>query len=148
MTTPQIKDLSKEAPRSPRELIAGFVILARAIDKCRATLHGNVGAYHYDCPLDNWLFGFKGVTGEQFKAVVASGASDEELGQWLLNNGTPKTAEEIKAFSDDFVAKMPYNSPDRKEWFIEQCKPLNLDPAKTTLFDWLDADDKASFPAK
>lgn len=30
----QSKDLTKEAPRSPYELINGFAILARTIDKC------------------------------------------------------------------------------------------------------------------
>ena len=37
----------------------------------------------------------------------------------------------------------PYNDPERRDWFVEQVKPLGLDPAKTTLFDWLEADDKA-----
>ena len=32
------KDLTKEAPRSPKTKLGGFVILARTIDKCRALL--------------------------------------------------------------------------------------------------------------
>ncbi len=32
------KDLTKEAPRSPRALLGGFVILARCVDKCRSAL--------------------------------------------------------------------------------------------------------------
>ena len=39
----------------------------------------------------------------------------------------------------------PYNDPERRDWFAEQTRPLGLDPAKTTLFDWLEADDKASY---
>ena len=38
----------------------------------------------------------------------------------------------------------PINDPERRDWFVEQTKSLGLDPAKTTLFDWLEADDKAS----
>ena len=34
-----------------------------------------------------------------------------------------------------------------REWFVEQVTPHKLDPAKTTLFDWLDVDDKASYAA-
>ncbi len=136
-------DLTKQAPRSPRELLGGYVILARTTDKCRALLNGNIGDFHFDCPLDKFLFGFKGdITGDQFKAVVEKGASDEEIVAWFNAAGTPKTAEEIKAFNEGFIARSPYNDPERKEWFSGECAKLNLDPATTTLFDWLDADDK------
>jgi len=51
--------LTKQAPHSPRQRIAGFAIAARTVDKCRASLAGTLGEYHYDCPLDNKLFSFK-----------------------------------------------------------------------------------------
>ena len=70
------KDLTKEAPRSPRVRIGGYAILARTYDNCRALLWGNIGEYHFDCPLDNMLFGFKGVKGDDFKAEVEKGARD------------------------------------------------------------------------
>jgi hypothetical protein len=34
------KDLTKEYPRSPRDTLAGYVIAARMLDKCRAVLAG------------------------------------------------------------------------------------------------------------
>jgi hypothetical protein len=139
------KDLTKEPPRSPRARLGGYVILARTTDKCRAFLAGNIGEYHFDCPLDNMLFGFKGVTGDDFKAKVESGASDADLTEWLDSHGAPKTAAEVKEWSDGMDARNPYNDPERREWFSEQTKALGLDPATTTLFDWLDADDKASY---
>ena len=46
------KDLAVECPRSPHETLGGFVIAARALDKCRADIAGTIGEYHYDCPLD------------------------------------------------------------------------------------------------
>ena len=64
------KDLTKVAPRSPYERIGGFAILARTIDKCRATIAGMNGEYNFDCPLDNTLFSFKGIKGDDFKAFV------------------------------------------------------------------------------
>jgi hypothetical protein len=139
------KDLTKEPPRSPRVRLGGYVILARTTDKCRAFLAGNIGEYHYDCPLDNMLFGFKGVTGDDFKAKVQSGASDGDLAAWIDSHGTAKTPAEIKEWSDGMEAVNPYNDPERRDWFSEQTKALGLDPAKTTLFDWLEADDKASY---
>ena len=139
------KDLTKEAPRSPRERIGGYVILARTYDKCCALLDGNIGEYHFDCPLDNMLFGFKGVTGDDFKAEVGKGATDEEMATWLDNHGTKKTPEEVKAWSDEMEANRPSENPEKREWFEEQVKPYRLNPLTTTLFDWLEVDDKASY---
>jgi hypothetical protein len=139
------KDLTTEPPRSPRIRLGGYVILARTTDKCRAFLAGNIGEYHYDCPLDNMLFGFKGVTGDDFKAQVQSGASDDDLLAWVDSHGESKTPAEIKEWADGLEAMNPYNNPERRDWFAEQTKALGLDPATTTLFDWLEADDKASY---
>lgn len=78
------KDLSKNYPRSPRELLGGYVIVARCADKCRAFVLGMNGDYNYwPCSLAGMLFSFTGITPEQFKEVVATGATDEELGTWL-----------------------------------------------------------------
>jgi hypothetical protein len=139
------KDLTQEAPRSPRTRIGGYAILARTYDKCRAQLWGNIGEYHFDCPLDNMLFGFKGVTGDDFKAEVEKGASDEEMAKWLDSHGEKKTPEEVKAWSDEVEAANPANDPEKREWFLEQLEPYKLNPEKTTLFDWLEVDDKASY---
>ena len=139
------KDLTKEPPRSPKERVGGYVILGRTYDKCRALLWGNIGEYHFDCPLDNRLFGWKGVSGDDFKAEVEKGASDEEMAKWLDSHGQKKTPEEVRAWSDQMMRLKLYDEPDKRDWFIEQVKPLGLDPVTTTLFDWLEADDKTSY---
>lgn len=135
-------DLTKVAPRSPHTRIGGYAILGRTIDKCRALLWGNIGEFHFDCPLDNMLFGFKGVQGPDFKEQIERGATDEEMAKWLDENGTPKSREEVKAWSDGMDQARPGEDPEKKDWFAEQVKPFGMDPATTTLFDWLDADDK------
>lgn len=141
-------DLSKQAPHSPRERLAGFVIAGRAADKCRATTAGTPGDYHFDCPLDNALFSFKGVTGAQFKTAVQSAHSYDDIGTWLLANGTPKTTAEIKAWSDAAEAGSMMSNPEKRAYFTESCTKLGLDPAKSSTFDWLEADDRASFVPK
>jgi hypothetical protein len=90
------RDLTKQAPHSPRERIGGFAIACRAVDKCRASLAGTLGEYHYDCPLDNQLFSFKGITGDQFTTAVKAANNYDEVGTWLLANGTAKTGPEIE----------------------------------------------------
>ena len=139
------KDLTKEAPRSPKTRVGGYVILGRTYDKCRALLWGNIGEYHFDCPLDNMLFGWKGVTGDEFKAEVERGATDEEMAKWLDTHGKKKTPEEVRAWSEEMMASNPYENPEKRDWFVEQVAVYKLDPATTTLFDWLDVDDRESY---
>jgi hypothetical protein len=146
MNTPIIaRDLAKQAPHSPRDRIAGFVIARRAVDKCRASLAGTPGEYHYDCPLDNLLFGFKGITGDEFKAAVQTAKDYEDVGVWLQANGTAKTPVEIKAWSDATEAGSLMKDPEKRAYFIEDCSRLGLNPQMNTTFDWLEADDRTSF---
>ena len=149
MSTPIIdRDLTKQAPHSPRERIAGFAIASRTVDKCRASIAGTLGEYHYDCPLDNMLFSFKGINGGQFKAAVQAAKNYEDVGVWLQANGAAKTPAEIKAWSDEVEADSMVKNPEKRAFFIEECKRLGLNPEKSTTFDWLEADDRASFKNK
>jgi len=146
MSTPIIdRDLTKQAPHSPRERIGGFAIASRTVDKCRASLDGTLGEYHYDCPLDNVLFSFKEINGEQFKAAVRTAKTYEDVGTWLQSNGTKKTPAEIKAWSDGVEAESMMNDPEKRAYFIENCTKLGLNPETSTTFDWLEEDDRASF---
>ena len=149
MNTPIIdRDLTKQAPHCPRERIAGFAIASRAVDKCRASLAGTLGEYYYDSSLDNLLFSFKGITGEQFKAAVQASKNYEDVGTWLQANGTKKTPAEIKTWSDEMEAGSPMKNPEKRAHFIENCHKFGLNPETNTTFDWLEADDRASFRRK
>lgn len=140
------KDLTKEPPRSPKVIIGGFAILGRTIDKCRATLWGNVGEYHFNCPLDQSLFAFKGIDSEEFKKYVAEGHTDDEIGQWIQSHGIQKTDTEIAEWTKSRLAENYSGNPETKAWLESENKRLGLQK-DGTLFDYLDADDKASFPS-
>jgi len=149
MSTPIIaRDLTNQAPHSPRERLAGFVIASRAVDKCRASLAGTLGQYLYDCSLDNMLFDFKGITAGQFKTAVQASTDYEEVGTWLQTNGVTKTAAEIKTWSDEIESSSPMRNPEKRSAFIQSCSTLCLNPQMNTTFDWLEADDRASFPPR
>lgn len=139
------KDLTKEAPTSPRIRTGGYAILARMADKGRAVIAGTQGDFHFDCPLDNMLFGFKGVKGEDVKELLKKGSSNEEIAEWIDANGEPKTEAEKTEWSDGVEAARPYDNPEKKEWFEGVCKEAGCDPATSTLFDYLEADDKTSY---
>lgn len=136
------KDLTIEPPRSPRARLGNYILLARSLDKGRATLNSKNGEYHFDCPLDNYLFGFKGVKGEDVKQLLVEGKSDEEIVQWFDTHGTPKTAEELTTWATGVEAYLPYNDPEKKEWFVGECEAVGIDPKTSTLFDFLETDDK------
>lgn len=146
MSNIQAKDLTKEAPRSAYDTsLGGYAILARAIDKGRATIAGTQGEFNFDCPVDNMLFSFINVSGEDFKNALEEGKTDEEMVAWVKENGTPKTDEELEAWADSHHSDYTYtNHPDegKKAWFHGECERLGLDPETTTLFDYLDVDDK------
>jgi hypothetical protein len=90
------KDLRTSFPRSPRDTsIGGYVMAARALDKCRADLCGINGEYNWDCPLDKRFFGFAEIDGNAFREYVATGATDEEVSAWVIAHAKQKDREEV-----------------------------------------------------
>ena len=77
------KDLRKEEPRHVSKRLAGFDGAARCLDKCRATLLGWNGEFQYGCPMDQMFFREAGIEKDGFQSFVATGASDDEVEQWL-----------------------------------------------------------------
>jgi hypothetical protein len=77
------RDLRREEPRSAEEQLAGFRLAARCLDKCRATLAGTQGDYMYGCPMDRRFLTEAGISAEDFKNFVATGASDGDVARWL-----------------------------------------------------------------
>jgi hypothetical protein len=90
------KDLRKEAPRSPREVLGGYVILARCLDKGRADLMGINGEYNYwYCSLCAQLEEFTGVDHAVMKEFIATGATDEEVGEWFKEQSKIKDPMDV-----------------------------------------------------
>jgi hypothetical protein len=112
----QAPDLRKQFPRSPAELLGGFAMLARAIDKCRAALAGTNGEYHFNCPLDKRLFDFTDIEADEFKNFVAKATSDDAIVAWARQKAAGLSESEIAAWSYDFLRRGPV-SIDEKAYF-------------------------------
>jgi hypothetical protein len=134
------KDLAIDYPRSPRETLAGYVIAARMLDKCRAVLAGTAGEYHFDCPLDNQFLGFTGIGAEQFKAFVATGASDEEVATWIVQHSKIKERPEIVAWNNKLRATRPCDMPIELQQFLEGYIPKVV-PKNRPVYVWFDVYD-------
>ncbi len=134
------KDLTKDFPRSPRETIGGYVLAARMLDKCRATLNGTNGEYHFDCPLDNILLGFAGLNAEEFKAFVATGASDAEVGEWIQQHAKQKDRLEVVKWNNQQRYTTIKELPDKMQLFMEDYI-AEVVPAGKVVYHWFDVYD-------
>jgi hypothetical protein len=133
-------DLTKTFPRSPRDIFAGYVIAARMLDKCRAVLAGTAGEYHFDCPLDNQFLGFTGISAEDFKAFVATGATDAEVTVWILRNSGVKDRAKVIAWNNQLRATRPCDLPMELQEFLEGYIPKVV-PKHRTVNVWFDVYD-------
>jgi hypothetical protein len=147
--TIQTFDLTKQAPRSPRVRLGGFVILPRCLDKGRATLSGKNGEYHFDCPLDQRFLNFVGIKAAALKKQLATGKGDGEILAWITANAKFKRTEmEIAQWSAYVEQRVP-TDPETREYLNANHKkygPKREDIA--TFFDLLDLDDYVSFGGK
>ncbi len=132
-------DLTKQAPRSPRSTLGGYIVAGRALDKCRATLAGTAGEYHFNCPLDQMFLNFVGISAENFQEFVATGADDEAVATWIQENSS-KTQEEIVQWNNDLrykrISEMPVDVQVYMESYIAEFIPQNR-----VVYYWFDVYD-------
>ncbi len=138
------KDLGREFPRSPRETLGGYVIAGRTLDKCRAVLNGSQGEYHFDCPLDNIFFSFSGIKAEDFKQFVATGASDEEVGDWIRQHAAQKERIEVVRWNNQWRYTTIDQLPDQIQLYMEDYIPQVIPPGRVVyhFFDVYDIEEK------
>ena len=134
------KDLTKEYPRSPRETLGGYVVAARALDKCRAVLAGTAGEYQYDCPLDNQFLGFAGISAEEFKTFVATGATDAEVATWIEKSSKIKERTEVIRWNNKMRCTRLCDMPVELQEFLEGYIPEFI-PKTQPVYVWFDVYD-------
>ena len=134
------KDLSKEFPRSPRERLAGYVIAARMLDKCRAHIAGTAGDYHFKCPLDNRFIEFAEIDADAFRAEVAKGATDADMAFWIEQQAKPRPAIEVIRWNNQMRSLRICDLPDAAQEFLEEYIPA-FAPANRPVYVWFDVYD-------
>ena len=140
------KDLTKDYPRSPRELLAGYIIGMRTLDKCRAELNNSLGEYHFNCPLDNMFFDFTGITANEFKDFVATGPNDQEVAAWVQKQAKSRERIEIIKWNNDLrykrLSEMDDDIQEYMEDYIPQFVPAHLRHQVDYFFDIYDAEER------
>ncbi|MEO6245970.1 MAG: DUF5069 domain-containing protein [Opitutaceae bacterium] len=122
-------DLTKTFPRSPRETLAGYIHAGRMLDKCRAVIAGTNGEYHYNCPLDRFLFDFTGIDPEEFKTFVATGADDAAVAEWITTHSKVKDRSAVVVWNNKMrdlrLSDMPLPLQEFLEGYIPKFIPKN-----------------------
>jgi len=130
----------KQFPRSPRATLAGYVLAARAVDKCRAVLLDLHGGYHSNCPLDQRWLNFAEIDYGDFRAVVANGATDDEIAEWIEKNAKKRSRAEIVAWNnkerDLRLSDLPHELQEYMENYIHRYVPRNR-----VVYHWFDVYD-------
>lgn len=131
---PRPSDLTKEYPRSARELLSGYVHLARMIDKARAREYGLNGPYMYPCPLDKALLAFLEVSEQDF-SYAAKSRSDELILEWLAIHGRPRSRKQIEMWNKQMLERGP---EDEAQWGYFNKTRDEIDPSRTDIVTWID----------
>ena len=131
----------KEFPRSQRETLNGYVLAAPAVDKCRAFLLGINGEYNYQpCSLAAHFFKFTGITAEQLKEFVATGATNSEIAKWVERQASHKTPMEIIRWNNTLRDMRISEMEDHAQEYLEDYIDLHLPPNKP-VYHWFDVYD-------
>tara|TARA_Y100001934_G_scaffold279951_1_gene385237 strand:+ start:8810 stop:9175 length:366 start_codon:yes stop_codon:yes gene_type:complete len=120
------------------------------LDKCRATIAGKNGEYHYDCPIDQRFFYFAGIDPAELRAQIEKGLGDGEILAWVTENSKTKPEEwEIANWSGFREAAVPGDNESR-EFVNEMMSADGADEREDiqTWFDVLDLDDHVTFGGK
>jgi hypothetical protein len=140
-------DLTKTYPRSVHEKTLGVVQLARTIDKAKAQAYGNVGEYHYDCPMDKAVFAFLGLNSDELLDVVKNAKNDAEIEAYLRPFVQKKSAPEIERWNREWVTRKPEG--ESLKYFLELRDELAPDRTDVTSWaDLLDLDEKRAVPKR
>jgi Domain of unknown function (DUF5069) len=137
-------DLTKQPPRSPRELLPGLDLLmaARTVDKMRATLPGgNIGSYQIT-GFSSRLLERLGIVESSLREAVANAASDAEVAQWIAARSDAGRYAEINAALERATVGERLGDPE----FVARYPAARRLPPETTRLDLLIADDKEAFP--
>ena len=134
MRRPGAKNLKAEYPRSSKEILGGYLHLARMIDKARARESGVNGDYIYPCPLDKALLSFVEVSEQDF-AYAARSRNDELILDWLAVHGRPRSKKQIELWNKQMLERGP--DDDAKWAYFKKTRDAH-DATRSDIVTWID----------
>src|SRR5712664_1212664 len=143
-------DLTQRPPRSFRVRLGGYVILARMLDKGRATLARKNGEYKYNSGTDQHLVRFLGLDAKALLKELAKGKGDGEILEWVqARSKTRRAPWEIEAWSAFMEKRGPDRDAETLALFAEYLGRLSKTREDVkTWFEAIELDDYSSFGGK
>jgi len=147
---PSFIDLTQRPPRSFRVRLGNYVILARMLDKGRATLARKNGDYKYNSGTDQHLVRFLGFDPEALLKELATGKGDGEILEWVQSHSkTPRAPWEIEAWSAFFEKRGPDSDAETLQFFAEYVGKFSKTREDVkTWFEAIELEDYVSFGGK
>jgi hypothetical protein len=138
-------DLTKQAPRSPRDELGGLCMLPRMIDVARAKLPGgDIGEYHIGRGMSALVLRHLGMEAEQFVQLVAHAETEDVLAAQLVGR---RSAAEDRLLNLRLHRATVADVPDDMREVFVRFYGTNLSADKR-IFDLLEEDDGRAFGAK
>jgi hypothetical protein len=144
-------DLTQRPPRSARTKLGGYVILARMLDKGRATAAGKNGEFKFDCPIDQHILKFLDISGPALMEELKKDKGDGEILAWIGENQKNKHQPwEVEAWSAYHEKRVPESDQETASFFTNRVVELGgkMREDIKTWFDLLDLDDYVTFGGK
>ena len=143
-------DLTQRPPRSFHVRLGGLVILARMLDKGRATLARKNGEYKYNSGTDQHLVRFLGFDPKALLKELAKGKGDGEILGWVqAHSKIPRAPWEIEAWSAYMERRGPDSDSETLTGFAEYVGQHSKTREDIkTWFDAIEFDDYVSFGGK
>jgi len=143
-------DLTQRPPRSFRVRLGNYVILARMLDKGRATLAKKNGEYKYNSGTDQHLVRFLDLDAKALLKELAAGKGDGEILEWVqAHSKTPRAPWEIEAWSAFMEQRGPDSDAETLALFAEYLGQHSKSREDVkTWFEAIELDDYASFGGK
>ena len=143
-------DLTQRPPRSFRVRLGNYVVLARMLDKGRATLAKKNGEYVYNSATDQRLVQFLGFDPDAMLKELATGKGDGEILEWIQSHSkTLRAPWEIEAWSAFMERRGPDSDAETLELFAGYVGKFSK--TREDIKSWFEAielDDYVSFGGK
>jgi hypothetical protein len=150
MTTPDPSlpypdaDLRAHPPRSPRERLAGLVLMARTVDKLRAKIQGTTGAYKIGPGLSQYLLDWLEIGEDQLTEVVRKAKDDAEVARWIEEHCDRSRFDDI----NERLTMRGLRDEAHRQEVLPRYPVLQERPELRNWFDILEADDAWMFDPK
>ena len=127
-------DLTQFIPRSPKNKLAGIVMIPRMLDKARAYNSKSLGEYIYPCPLDQIILDFLGVDHKEL-ASQAQKLTDKEIELWVNKTLSNRSISDKEKINKILLGRKPNTKESINRFNLIRDK---INPSIKNLTTWVE----------